>query len=174
MKNLTIVLFLFMSFFGFGQNEIIGDFYDQYKEVEEVTDVKLQGWLLKLASEFSDEKEEERVLNNISFLRILLMSEGNVVAPKSLKQLIKDVKKDNFEQLIQIRNEGSLVDVYIREKDDHITDVLALINDPDDAFILLSVEGHLKFSDLNNLHINVEGIDHLKKIPETREEVPRA
>lgn len=174
MKQCIIGLLLALSVHAYSQNKIISDFYDLYQEKENVTDVKLQGWLLELASEFTDEEEKNRIMKDLTYLRVMIMSEGNLVEKEELKGFIRKVKKDNFAELMQIKSEGTLVDVYVREEGDVITDVLALINDPGEAFILLSVEGKLKFSDLNNLHINVEGMEHLKEIPEERKDIPRA
>ena len=158
----------------FAQNKTVENFYDHYNQLENVTDVKLQGWLLKMAAEFSDEEEATRILQNISFLRVLVMSEGNLVKPQDLKTFIRDLKKDAFENLMQIRNEGARVEILIREDGDTITDVVALINSDEESFILLSLEGRIRFSDLNNLHIDVEGLEHFKKIPEKRSDIPRA
>ena len=174
MKNILSALFLFFSISLFAQNQVVQDFYDKYNELENVDEVKLQGWLLKLAAEYADETEEEKMLEKISFIRVMIMSEGNLVKPKDLKAFIKDIQKENFSELMQIRDGGALVNVFIREEGKEITDVLALINDKEDAFILLSLEGRIQFSDLNNLNINVSGMDHLKKIPENRKSIPRA
>lgn len=174
MKYLFIGLCLCVHINAFTQDKTIADFYDTYTNHEDVLDVKLQGWLLQLAADYQDEKEKERILNSVSFLRVLIMSEGNLIPPNALKKFIRNIKRDAYTELIQIRNEGTLVDVFIREDGDKITDVLAVINEPGEAFILLSLEGQLDFKDLNNLHINIEGIEHLKKNPEQRQDIPRA
>ncbi len=174
MKNILSFLFLFFSISLFAQNQVIQDFYDKYNDLENVNEVKLQGWLLELAAEYADKTEEEKMLKKISFLRVMIMSEGNLVQPAELKRFIKDIQQEDFAELIQIRDGAAVVNVFIREEGKDITDVLAVINDQEDGFILLSLEGHIQFSDLNNLNINVSGMDHLKKIPENRKEIPRA
>jgi len=174
MKNILSVLCLFFSVSLFAQNQVVQDFYDKYNDLENVNEVKLQGWLLEMAAEYSDKNEEAKMLEKISFLRVMIMSEGNLVQTSELEKFIKDIEKEDFAELMQIRDGGALVNIFIREEGSEITDVLALINDEEDAFILLSLEGRIQFEDLNNLNINVSGMDHLKKIPEDRKSIPRA
>ena len=175
MKNLIAILFCFViSTTSFSQNKIISDFYDQYNQLENVSDVELRGWVLKMASHFENEEEGTRILENISFLRVLIMEEGNLVKPGELKGLISDLRKDQFDELMQIRSEGSIVDIYIREDGEEITDVFAVINDPNESFLMISLEGKLKFSDLNKLDIDIDGMEHFEKIPEKKKDVPRA
>lgn len=157
----------------FAQTKAIANFYDKYKNMEDVTDLKLRGWVLKLASSFSDEAEEAQLLRKISQLRILTMENGNLVSQSEYKNLIKNIKQEAFEELFQVRDEGQTIEFLIREKGDTITDVLMLVSG-DDEFIMLSLEGALKFSDLNDLNIEVEGSEHFKKIPDSKKDIPKA
>ena len=104
---------------------------------------------------------------------VLVMEEGNLVQPDEYRRLVKDIHQSQFEQLLTIRDGGDDIGFYIREKGDTITDVVLLVNGSD-GFILLSLEGLLKFSDLNDLHIDVEGANHFEKLPEKKKDVPRA
>jgi len=172
-KFIMSVALLCMTAVCFGQTPAIQSFYSKYKNQENVTDIKLKGWVLKLASTFADEEDAERLLKNITHLRVLIMEEGNLVGVSEYKQLIKSVKQDRFEELMKIKEEGSSIDFLIREKGDTITDVLILVSG-EDGFVLLSLEGALQFKDLHNLEIDVEGGENFKKIPRDRGEVPRA
>ncbi len=130
--------------------------------------------MLEMAAEYTDEAEASRILQDISFLRVLVMSEGNLVAPQDLKGFVRDLKKETYSELMQMRSKGTKVEIYIREKGETITDIVAMINEPGENFILLSLEGKIRFSDLNNLHIDVDGMEHFEKIPEDRKDIPRA
>jgi len=160
-------------FFAFAQPKAIAQFYEKYTQHEDVTDVKLQGWLLEIASNFADDEQAKKILSKITYLRVLVMEEGNLVSPEEYKSLLKDIRQSSFEELFKIREGQQDIGFYIREKGDSITDVLLLVNG-DDEFVLLSLEGLLKFSDLNDLHIDIDGAEHFKKLPEKKGEVPRA
>lgn len=157
----------------FSQTPAIHSFYEKYKNLENVTDIRLQGWVLKLASTFADEEEAESLLKKITHLRVIVMEEGNLVKADEYNRLIKSVKKDRFEELMKIKEDGSFIDIMIREEGETITDVLVLISG-EDSFVLLSLEGALRFKDLRQLEIDVEGGDSFKKIPARRADVPRA
>lgn len=164
---------LCLSILCFGQNSAIQSFYGKYKDLENVTDIKLQGWVLKLASTFTDEEDAERILKKITHLRVLIMEDGNLVGAAEYQKLIKSVKKDRFEELMKIKEDGSNIDFLIREEGETITDVLILVSG-EDGFVLLSLEGALQFKDLHNLEIDVEGGENFKRIPKNRGDVPRA
>lgn len=155
------------------QNKVIKKFYDKYKGYENVTDIKLQGWVLKLAATFSDEEEAEKLLKKITHLRVLVMDEGNLVSKNEYSRLIKDVKQNAFEELIKIKEDDQNIEFMIREEKETITDVLILVNSPED-FILLSLEGNLKFSDLQNLNIDIDGGEHFQKLPAKKKDIPKA
>ena len=174
MKHYPIIFtLLLVPFFGWGQNPAIQHFYDKYKSMEQVQDIKLQGWVLELASEFSDEALGEQLLRKITQLRVLVMEAGNLVSPTEYRSLLRDVKRASFEELIKVKEEGQHVDLLIRERGDTITDVLVVISGTD-GFVLLSLEGALKFSDLNDLNIDVRGADQFKKLPEKKSDIPQA
>lgn len=174
MKNiLGIIALLFLPLVLKAQAKPIVDFYEKYKQLDKVTDLKLQGWVLEMASSFSKEENGKKLLKKISYLRVLLMEEGNLVSPAEYRQLMKDVQKASFETLIKIKEGDELIDLLIREKGETITDVLVVISGLDN-FILLSLEGTLRFSDLNDLNIDVNGAEHFKKLPEKKKDLPQA
>lgn len=173
-KILFIATLLCVASVSFAQPKAIKNFYDKYKNLEGVEDIKLQGWLLKLAAGFADEDPEaKRLLKKITQLRILTMDHGNLVSQQEYNQLVKNIKQEDFEDLFMVKEEGKNLQFLIREKGEMITDVLLLISG-DEEFVLLSLEGLLKFSDLNDLNIEVEGSDHFKKLPENKKDIPKA
>jgi hypothetical protein len=174
MKNvLASVLFLFIGCMSYAQHASIDQFYDKYKDLENVSTVNLQGWLLNLVASAEEDEEMESLSAKITDLRLLVMEESNMVSKKEYRQLKRNVLRDRYEELIQIREGGDVIDFMLREKGDHITDVLILVNS-NDKFVLLNIAGQLRFSDLNDLDIQVEGGDLLQKLPDNRKDVPRA
>ena len=174
MKHLIILISLFvLPTLVFSQSKAIKQFYNKYKDLESVTDIKLNGWVLKLASTFTDEEDAEKILKKITQLRVLVMEEGNLVTKEEYKSLVKSVKKDQFAELFKVKEEGQNIEFMIREEKDLITDVLILVNG-EDQFVLLSLEGKLKFSDLNDLNIEIDGGEHFQKLPEHKKDIPRA
>lgn len=173
-KFLFLAALLCVASASFAQPKAIKSFYDKYKNLDGVEDVKVQGWLLKLAAGFADEDPEaKRLLKKITNLRILTMDQGNLVSSQEYNQLVKNIKQEAFEDLFMVKEDGKNIQFMIREKGETITDLLLLIRG-DDEFVLLSLEGLLKFSDLNDLNIEVNGSEHLKKLPDDKKHIPKA
>lgn len=164
MKKLIIAIaIMVIPFLASSQNECIEKFYDKYVGNEKITDISLNGWILSLASEMSDD-EGDKILEKITKLRIMIAEENNTISKTEIKQLMKDVRKNKFEDLMTIRDDGNQINFMIRENNNTITNVLVVIRGDDD-FILLSLEGNLNFDDLKELKFDVEGGDVFKKLP---------
>lgn len=173
-KILLLAMLLGVAGLSFAQTKAVQSFYNKYKDMDGVENVRLQGWLIKLASSFADDDPDaKRLLKKITQLRILTMDQGNLVSQQEYNNLVKNIKQDHFEDLFLIKDNGQNVQFLIREKGDTITDVIMLVSGGDE-FVLLSLEGVLKFSDLNDLNIEVDGSDHFKKLPEDKKDIPRA
>lgn len=173
-KMFLIAALLGVAGLSFAQTKAIQSFYHKYQNLEGVEDIKLQGWLIKLAARFADEDPEaKRLLRKITQLRILTMDNGNLVTPQEYNTLVNNIKKDAFEDLFMIKDNGQNIQFLIREKGDTITDLILLVSG-NDEFVLLSLEGALKFSDLNDLNIEVDGSEHFKKLPEDKKDIPKA
>ena len=168
-KILLIASALMFTLSGlFAQTESVKKFYDRYTNQEKVSDYTINGWLLKVASEYSDNADAGKVLEKITQLRVLVMDDGNPISSHEYKDFMKVLRKDNFEELIKIKDKDVDVDFFIREEAEHITNVLMLVNEKD-GFVLISLEGLLKMEDLKNINLDIEGGKHFeamgKKIP---------
>lgn len=160
-------LLLFLPLLGQSQSKYITQFYNHYKSMEEVTNVNLRGFVLDLAASFADDRDARKIIRKVSHLRLLMMEDANLVSPEAYTSLIRGIKSDRFEELIMIREEGQRIEFFLREDGDTITDVLMLLHGKDE-FLLLSLEGALKFSDLKNLQLDIDGGEHFSKLPDRK------
>ncbi len=165
-KLLVIALVGMLPMLMSAQNKCIKDFYKKYKSEENVTSIKLSGFLLKMVARFSDEDDEDKeIMSKITKLRILDMDDKNVVSPKDYKKFLKDIKKDNFTELIKVTDGGEKVDILLQEKGDKIKGLLILVSDKK-SFTMVSLEGNFSWEDLKNLDMDIEGAEHLDKVPQ--------
>ncbi len=155
------------------QDKAIVNFYDKYKNMENATNLNLRGGALKLASSLSDDAEEAKLLRKVTQLCILTVENGKLVSTSEYRKLISDLQRDPFEDLFAVRENGQYFQFLIREKEGTVTDVLVLVSS-EVEFMMLSLEGALKFSDLKDLNIEVNGSEHFKKIPDNKKDVPKA
>ena len=171
MKKVLLLLLVSMPMFVFSQNNTIEKIYSKYKGYEKTTTLSFGGGLIKLAASFEEEEDLE-ILEKISQVRLMVVDE-NLVTPNDYKVISKDLKKDAFEDLMQINAEGTKVDILVREQGSRISDIILLVND-DGEFIMISIEGDFEYSDLNDINLNFDGGNYLKKLPENRKSIPKA
>lgn len=167
MKNLFFSLILLcLPLCIFAQLVSVENFCKQYSGMEDVTSLNFSGPLINFIFSKTDTETGE-LASKISNVRLLIVDEGRIVNAGDYKQLIKSVKKDDFEEFMRLKDDGQFVDFHLREDGDLITDVLITVYG-DDGFVLLSLEGAFNFSDLNDFNIDVKGAEHLKKLPEEK------
>lgn len=168
MRNFLIYgVLLLLPALATAQSKYITQFYNQYKSYESVSSFKLGGFVLTLAGTFADDENARKVLRKVSHLRLMVVEEANLVTPEDYTTLVRGLQSDRFEELLQIRDEGERIDFFLREDGDRITDVLMLLRGKDE-FLLLSLEGAFKFSDLNDLHIDIEGGEYFSQLPDKK------
>ena len=172
MKNsLFLLLFLCLGLMVNGQSRGIEKFYQKYKDFDQVENLELHRDMLKITISGEDKKGDW--IERVSHLRLMLVGEKNLVKKQDYRQLVKALKREHFDELMQIQHEGSTVDIYLREKGKTITDVIVMARG-EDGFVLFSLEGLFQFKDLNDMNLNIEGAEHLKKLPDDRKHLPRA
>lgn len=171
MRNLLfLTLLTLLPALGLAQSRHITQFYNQYKSYEDVTNINLRGFVLKLAGNFVDDEDARKIIRKVSHLRLLVVEDTHLVTVTDYTALIKGLKSDRFEELMQIREGGERIDFYLREDGDRITDVIMLLRG-DDEFLMLSLEGAFRFSDLNDLHIDIDGGEYFSRLPEKKTKV---
>lgn len=149
-------------------------FYNKYKNTENVTNVKVQGWMIKSVLTFVEDFEGDDIVKKVTKLRVLTMENGNLVSKKDLRNLIQGVKSESFEDLMTVRDGTTNVRFMIRDSDEKIKDLLVIVSESDE-FILISIECDLKWKDLKNIDFDkINGGEYFEILPPTLPNVPRA
>lgn len=157
----------------FAQNSV-KKFYNKYKHKENVTSVKVQGWMIKSVLAFVEDFEGEDIVKKVTKLRVLTMENGNLVSAKDFNELVKDAKAESFEDLMVIRDGTTNVRFMIKENEKKIKNLLVLVSESDE-FVLISLECNLKWKDLKNIDFDkVDGGEVFEKLPAKKTDVPRA
>lgn len=168
MKNIILIITLLASpLFIFAQNAAIEQFYNKYTELENVTNITIEGGMLKFIASYVDDETGEKLVDKVTKLRLMIMDDSELVSKSDRQALRKGIRQQKFEDLMQIRDGNSKINILIQEQGDKVTNVLLLVDD-EDSFILLSLEGSLDWEDFNHLNIEMEGAEHLKRISKDR------
>jgi hypothetical protein len=174
MKNLLILFSLVCFSTSIFAQQSLHKFYNKYKNEEDVTSVKVQGWMIKSILAFTEDFEGEELAKKVTKLSVLVIENRNPVSAKDLTNLIAEVKADDFEDLMTIREGTTNVRFMIKENGKKIKNLLVLISDVDE-FVMISLECNLLWDDLQNIDFkNIEGGEYIEKLPVKFENVPRA
>jgi len=169
-------IFLFVALFAtgnaFAQNGL-ERFVEQYAGIENVNKLTLQGGLLQLIGNNSDNQKAHKTLTKLNKLTALWIDDFNPISKKEINYLLKNLRKDRFESLVMVKDGSANVNFMVQENGDNITGVILLVDD-DDSFLLINLMGNLKFEDLGNMDLDIEGMDYFKKLPKNRAALKRA
>lgn len=168
MRYPLLFAFLFAGLVAQAQSNALQQFYKKYKGEGETFSLSLSGWIVRLAANHVEEKPAREVLKKVKHLRVMIMEDHNPVPADAFKQLLKDLRGEKFEDLMQIRDGGDLVQFMVKEKGDTINELLLLVHG-DDEFVIIGLNGLFKYEELNDLMIEFEGGEHFKKLPERRD-----
>ncbi|MEL7122396.1 MAG: DUF4252 domain-containing protein [Bacteroidota bacterium] len=172
-KLLFILVMTVIPMLAFAQKSSISQFMKKYDNDENAEKLRLGGLVLDLAVSFSDDKDSKKWLKKLKRIRLLVLEEKSAVSDGDYRQLIKGIQNDKYSPLIKLRDAGNSVDIFAQEDGEHIRKVCVIVRS-DDEFILLDLHGLLKFEDLNDLELEMEGSDYLKKLPDDRSKLPKA
>jgi len=159
---LSCLFFVFIFSFSAHSQKAINQFFYKYRPMAKSTKFTVPGWLIgvgtgiaKTQTKDEDAKEALRIVNGIKKMRLLVIEEDSPFQSGDVKQMIKSLKKDGFEELISVKEDETDVRIVLREKKDEIRNLLIVVSEPDE-FVMVSLKTKLKLSDLKNLIQKIE------------------
>jgi Domain of unknown function (DUF4252) len=189
MKNFILFCLLIILPFGVYSQKSINKFYHKYKRADNTVNFTLPGFVLGLGASIGRkhiDKEDKKALMALEFtkaiksIRFLVMEETNLVSQKDYNNLIEDLKtKDKISELITVREGNTRVNIMVRDKRKHISNLLIIVSE-EDEFVMISVKTKLKYKDLNKFLKEIMKSDEkIKVVPDEPEKavkkvIPRA
>jgi len=155
------------------QNPVVSNFMRKFGKFEQATHLNIGGFFLKIAAKSSDDDEANRIMRSISSLHLLNFDENNPVEANDINQLMQQLRQEKFEDLAYFKEGDSHVRFMIKESHEVITDLIMIIKG-DKNFLLLNLEGKLKYTELNDFNMEVNGSKEFKRLPEDRKKLPKA
>ena len=191
MRHLVICCLLCtFAFSAYSQNRTLNSFIRQHKKTENAVKISAPGWVIKLGAAVSktavkasqeegDEAEAEllysalKVAKGIKKVKLLVLEDATIPAD-DVDQLVRRVKnRHHFEELMSINTDGTKIRFMSRGKGDKIKNLLFLVSDGEDGFVMVSVKSKLRLSEIGDL-INKAIKEGMKEEVEKEMDVPRA
>lgn len=158
MKKLVLLpIALFWTALVVAQVPSINSFYRKYKHQEETFHVKLPGFLVRIATgiaakQADDDPDALKAMELMKGMRTLrvLTGDGMDIEDGDIKELLSGIQENNYEELMQIRKDGTNLNIFFREKKDFVRAVFILARN-DSELTLLSLKTKIKYADFENL-----------------------
>jgi len=173
--TITLLSFLLAAHFGICQSQAVLDFHEKFRDNGKYVSVKIDGGLLKLFSniETNDEETQEFMdaMNKIEAIDVHSIDRGDDGFKESdLNSFKKDVKKEKYDELMVVRDGDTKLDFLIKEKKGKISDLLLLVDEPDE-FVIVNISGEIDLNTIAKItdNLDIKGGKHMKKIKEKEE-----
>ncbi|HLF33408.1 MAG TPA: DUF4252 domain-containing protein [Cyclobacteriaceae bacterium] len=156
MKQLLGVLFFAgLSLQGLGQSNALLEFHNKYKDYGDYFSFRIEGGLLKALSRIeTDDPEAGDFLEMISKIDAIDIHSIHVkesdFGESDFREITRKIKKEKFEDLITVVGEDKKINFLVRESGGKITDLLLIINHPEE-FTLLNISGEIDLSTISKL-----------------------
>ena len=150
MKTLLLVLSTVFLCQANAQTPSLDKFFKRHHQTEDVNQISFGGFALTFASWFIDDPATKNIAKKADRARFLITEGENRVTDSNVQQLLKQLNRDDFESLLNIRDGKDHVEIFMREDSRHILNVVAVVRSADE-FLLASFECKLNKEDLGTL-----------------------
>jgi hypothetical protein len=158
--NLIILLLCFVQVLC-AQTESLDRLIRKAKRgASEKIDLTLPGFLVRFGANFINEDDLDGVnirplLRKINEVRVVTIEGGQQVQKSDIREVIQDLRAENFEELITVRDDGSHINILMRERKGFIRDLLIFVSESSE-FVVVDINGKFTMDDINELVRNVE------------------
>ncbi|MEM6802769.1 MAG: DUF4252 domain-containing protein [Bacteroidota bacterium] len=159
--RLIVVLMMSLPLFLSAQSTSIQKFFDAHKGNEDYTLIEITGNLFNLTKKNKNKKSKVR----IDGFQLLSAPKGNAgISMSEVKSFANSIKREQFEDLIVIRDSDTRFNFMVQE-DDGIINELVMIADEEDSITIMSLQGWIPTEELEKLHeeVDIEGLEKLDK-----------
>jgi hypothetical protein len=121
----------------------VSEAYNKYRFKQGVTTLSIPGWVIRLAANLGELNESEReILESIDKVKLIAVEDDALNAGIDLhEEFYRKIKERNdYEELMVVRNEDENVTIFGRMDDDVIKELLVLVGGDENALIYIRGE----------------------------------
>lgn len=170
MKRIIPAGLLLLSMAFMANAQAIDNFHEKFRNDSKYVCVSVESGLLKFLSNIqTDDRDSDeflRALAGINKINIYKIDRNeSSFDEKSFRDFKKDIRKDKYEELMVVRDGRTHLDFMIREEKGKISDLLMLVDEPDE-FFLLTLSGDIDLAMVSKISesLDIDGAEHLKKM----------
>lgn len=156
MKKLTLMIAAcLLTAATFAQSKYAEKFHNKYKDDRDATVVSLNGSIFELLgtiASFGEDEDSEtfaRIAKGIKSMRVLSLPIDKIgIAVNEIDDLRKNILGEGYDELMTVREGQERVYFLAKTSDKEINNMLILVNDGNDEFVLMNLDGVLNMQDL--------------------------
>lgn len=175
MKTYIILFsFLLIGKLGFSQSQAVMDFHNKYKDSGKYLSVRIDGGILNLLSgiETNDEEANDilEAMSKIDAINVHSIDRiEDEFAEADIKKFKRDIQKEKYDELMIVRDGDTDVDFLIKEKKGKISDLLLVVDEPDE-FVIVNISGEIDLKTIAKItdNLDIKGSKHMEKLEEER------
>ena len=148
MRNLITIFMIFASLLtAFGQSETIQKLHKKYDDAFVMFFYKNTLNMLNM----QDNKEFEALISGIEKMKLLRINKEKTSFSKdNFKQLVKDYRSEDFEELMTVKQKKLNINAYIKEKGEITKGIVILLNETE-SLTILDIKGNVPFDKIAEL-----------------------
>lgn len=148
----TILTVALISTQGFTQDVAVNQLFDEYETREDVTLITLTGKAFDMVSQMKTDEDDptgfNRIAGQITGFR-MLVDDKDFNAKNTARQT-RSMVSSQFEDLMTIRDKGTDIKIAINEANGIVNELIVIMG-TDSSFVLMSIAGHMKLDDVNEV-----------------------
>jgi hypothetical protein len=158
-------------------------FYHTHKVHQGVTNFKLPGWLVWMGSGIAapmvknpEAKAALKLAKKTGTIRFLVSEEHSLVSNAEMNTFVTNIKRSGYEDLIQVREGKTVVNILARDKKDKLRNLLIMVKE-EDSFVFMDMKTRIKYKDLAemiNSYLNMDKDDLKEEEEPPVEQKPKA
>lgn len=168
MKKLVALLITIAAFGQLkAQDDAISKFFGKYEEDISFSNVSINSRMFSLFTDLEVEDEEDQevldAISKLKGLKILAKEDGD--GKKLYKEAFSLLPRNQYDELMSIRDEDKDMKFLIKEKGGTISELLMIMGG-DDEFFILSLVGDIDLNQIARLSskMDIDGLENLKKL----------
>jgi hypothetical protein len=170
-------LFFIICFIGFttavfAQNKSIDRVFDKYAGQEGFTTVYISKYMFSMFAKLDDVEDEEleevqQVFGKLNGIKILASEDGSPAGINFYDEIMKDLPRKEYEELMVVKDSESDVVFLAREEGGVIVELLLIVSGDDDN-ALIAITGEIDLNTIAKLGsaMDIEGMDELENLEE--------
>ncbi|KPL14784.1 MAG: hypothetical protein AMS26_09570 [Bacteroides sp. SM23_62] len=156
----------------FAQNKSIDRVFDKYAGQEGFTTVYISKYMFNMFADLEGAEDEEieevqKVFGKLTGIKILASEDGSPKGINFYDEIMKDLPREKYEELMVVKDSESDVIFLAREESGVIVELLLIVSGDDDN-ALIAITGEIDLNTIAKLSkaMDIEGMEELENLEE--------